>query len=78
MKNKEFKFNVEHYSDGRLAKYGNEYDLDLYDAVDDLIYYSQFSDKYSEDALLEYLEEMTIGYKMHGTRFSEIKITKKQ
>jgi len=70
-------FNIEHYSDGLIRKFGNEYNLDLDEAVEDLIYYDFFSEQYTEDELKTYLSELKPGYTMRGTRWSEFKITKK-
>jgi len=71
------KFNIEHYSDGLKRKYGNVYEVDLDEAVEELIYYDFFSNLYDEDGLTEYLTNLKPGYTMRGSRWSEFKITKK-
>jgi len=74
-------FDIEHYSDGRKSKYGNEYGLDLDATVEHLIYYDCISEKYDNDELTKYLTNMKTGfqhYRMMGTRWFEFKITKNQ
>jgi hypothetical protein len=70
-------FDIEHYSDGLRSKYGNEYGLNLEEAVEHLIYFDYFSQKYSEEELTELLTNMKADYRMMGTRWFEFKVTKK-
>jgi|GEM_PF-2281690 len=68
-------FNIYHYSDGMTRKYGNENNLEIEDAVENLIYYDIVSSKYSEEELQDKLEEMQSDFWI-GSRWYEIKISK--
>ncbi len=68
-------FNISHYSDGIRGKYGNETNLKIEDAVENLIYYDIVSSKYSEEELQDKLEEMQSDFWI-GSRWYEIKISK--
>ena len=71
------KFSVELYSDGIQGPYGNEYDLNIDDALNTLIYYDTFSEKYTANELYNYLNDMDTGYQLFGTRWAEFKLTKR-
>ena len=64
-------FNIYHYSDGMTRKYGNETNLNIEDAVENLIYYDIVSSEYSEEELEKMQSDFWI-----GSRWYEIKITK--
>jgi len=68
-------FNISHYSDGMTRKYGNETNLEIEDAVENLIYYDIVSSQYSEEELQDKLENMQSDFWI-GIRWHEIKITK--
>jgi len=54
-------FDLEQYHDGGRDKYGSEYNMDIDWAVEELIYYNDISNKYSEEELYDMLEEMRLG-----------------
>jgi hypothetical protein len=56
-------------------KYGNETNLEIEDAVENLIYYDIVSSQYSEEELQDKLENMQSDFWI-GSRWCEIKITK--
>jgi len=68
-------FNIYHYSDGMRRKYGNETNLEIEDAVENLIYYDIVSSEYSGEELQDKLENMQSDFWI-GIRWHEIKITK--
>ena len=68
-------FNIYHYSDGMTRKYGNENNLEIEDAVENLIYYDIVSSKYSEEELRSKLETMKSDFRI-GDRWAEIEISK--
>jgi len=69
-----YKFSITLSSDGRQSQFGNEYDLNIDEAVEELIYYDFFSEKYTLEELKKYLEEMKVGYITRGDRWFEFKI----
>ena len=69
-------YNIEFYCDGVKSKYGNDYGLDLEEAVEELQGRAPFID-YSEEEITDMLVQMSEGYVMRGSRWHEIKITKK-
>ena len=68
-------FNIYHYSDGMTRKYGNENNLEIEDAVENLIYYDLVSSQYSEEELRIKLETMKSDFRI-GDRWYEIEVSK--
>ena len=64
--------------DGILSPYGKVYDLDLDEAVEELIYFDIISEQFTEEELRTRLIEMSLGYIMYGGRWDEIKLTKNE
>ena len=72
-------FDIGIYSDGRPSKYGNEYGLSLEDAVENLLYHDEVSDKYDEEEVEKMLSKMKKGdYKMIGSGWQQIKVTRRK
>jgi len=70
-------FNICPNSDGIPSKYGNHYGIDLSEAVEELIYFDEFSEKYSEEELEAVLEAIKPGdYQCFGGRWSEFVVSK--
>ena len=69
-------YDIQLSSDGLPGKYGNEFNLDIDEAAAALLYYDEFSKRYSEETMIKFLKEMKLGYVMKGSRWSEFKITK--
>ncbi len=67
-------FNIEIYSDGKKARFGNLYGLDLESASEELHYYDYFSEKYSIDEVEEILLSIQ-KYIYLGEQFLSFKIT---
>jgi len=66
------KYNITCNSDGRPSKYGNHYGIGLSEAVEELIYFDEFSEKYSEEELEAVLEAIKPGeYRCFGSRWAE-------
>jgi hypothetical protein len=56
-------------------KYGNETNLEIEDAVENLIYYDLVSSQYSEEELRSKLETMKSDFRI-GERWYEIEVSK--
>tara|TARA_R100001443_G_scaffold108643_1_gene119288 strand:+ start:10401 stop:10778 length:378 start_codon:yes stop_codon:yes gene_type:complete len=55
--NTNMQYNIEIYVDGKKAKYGHFFNLDIEEAADELIQYDYFSEKYTLEEL-EFLLEV--------------------
>ena len=70
------KFSIELYFNGLSEKYGNEFNLNIDEAAESLMYYNEFSNQYTDETMLKFLKEMKFGYVIKGSGFNEWKITK--
>lgn len=68
-------FNIYHYSDGKRMEYGNETNLEIQDAIENLIYYDIVNSKYSEDELENKLKNLDSDFCIRKWGY-EINVTK--
>ena len=67
-------FNIEIYSNGNKARFGNLYNLDIESATQELLYYDYFSERYSEEEV-EKILRLIEKYIFMGEQFLSFKIT---
>ncbi len=70
-------FNIEIYSNGNKARFGNLYGLDIESASEELHYYDYFSERYSEEEVEKILLSIEKNIFM-GEQFLSFKITLNQ
>ncbi len=71
------KFDITIYSDGKPSEFGNHKNLSIEEAVEELIYYNYFNERYSEEELKKILEEKSVGPTTYGQRWFTWEVTKK-